>query len=205
MPHLKLIYFDFHGGRGEVARLAMIMGDIPFEDCRIPVSDWPKHRDAMPFHALPVLEVDGVLVAQSNAINRYLGGLAGLYPQNPVQALYCDEVMDAVEDVVSEVVATFGTKDPDALKAAREALVAGPIRFYLERLAEILQDRGGRYFADDRLTVADLKVAIWIKSLRAGVLDHVPQDLVDRLAPGLVEHFQRVYSEPSIEAYYQSV
>jgi hypothetical protein len=31
MPKLKLTYFDFHGGRGEPARLALSIGGIPFE------------------------------------------------------------------------------------------------------------------------------------------------------------------------------
>ena len=39
MPKLKLTYFDFHGGRGEPARLALSMGGIPFEDDRVPPSD----------------------------------------------------------------------------------------------------------------------------------------------------------------------
>ena len=31
MLELKLRYFDFNGGRGEVARLAMAIGGVPFE------------------------------------------------------------------------------------------------------------------------------------------------------------------------------
>jgi hypothetical protein len=31
MAKLKLSYFDFHGGRGEPARLALSMGGIPFD------------------------------------------------------------------------------------------------------------------------------------------------------------------------------
>ena len=39
MPKLKLTYFDFHGGRGEPARLALSMGGISFEDdrCRLQI------------------------------------------------------------------------------------------------------------------------------------------------------------------------
>ena len=40
MPKLKLTYFDFHGGRGEPARLALSIGRIPFEDDRVAPSDW---------------------------------------------------------------------------------------------------------------------------------------------------------------------
>ena len=100
--------------------------------------------------------------------------------------------------------ATFSIADPDAKKAAREALAAGPLSFYLERIQGLLERGGGAYFVEDRLTVADLKVAGWIKWLRAGVLDDIPADLTDRLAPRLVEHFERVTAHPKIVAYYAS-
>ena len=35
MAKLKLTFFDFHGGRGEPARLALSIGGIPFEDDRV--------------------------------------------------------------------------------------------------------------------------------------------------------------------------
>jgi glutathione S-transferase len=52
-----------------------------------------------PFGALPVLEADGQTLAQSNAINRYVGKLTDLYPKDAWQAALCDEVMEAVEDI----------------------------------------------------------------------------------------------------------
>lgn len=204
MHTLKLHYFDFHGGRGEVARLTMALGEIPFDDHRIPLKDWPAMRDSMPLCALPVLEVDGESITQSNSINRFLGRHANLYPDDPLEALRCDEVMDAVEDVVTQVVATFGIKDQDKLRAAREAFTAGPLTLYLKRLNAVLVERGGEYFADGRLTVADLKVFVWIRSLKAGVLDYVPADLADQLAPQLVDHMQRIAVLPGIVAYYES-
>jgi prostaglandin-H2 D-isomerase / glutathione transferase len=75
MPKLKLTYFDFHGGRGEPARLALSIGGIPFEDDRVAPSDWQRRKPDTPFGALPVLEVDGRALAQSNAINHYVGTL----------------------------------------------------------------------------------------------------------------------------------
>src|ERR1700745_4085312 len=44
MAKLKLTYFDFDGGRGEPARLALHIGGIPFEDHRIAGKDWPTLR-----------------------------------------------------------------------------------------------------------------------------------------------------------------
>ena len=86
MTKLKQTYFDFHGGRGDPARLALSIGGIPFEDDRVAPSDWPARKVNMPFGALPVLEVDGQTVSQSNAINRYVGKLANLYPDDAWEA-----------------------------------------------------------------------------------------------------------------------
>ena len=107
MSKLKLTYFDFHGGRGEPARLALSIGEIPFEDDRVPPAEWEGRKAQTPFGALPVLERDGQVVAQSNAINRYVGKLADLYPSDPWQAALCDEVMGALEDIGTKIGATL--------------------------------------------------------------------------------------------------
>jgi len=201
MPKLKLSYFDFHGGRGEPARLALAIGGIPFEDDRIG-ADWQRRKGSTPFGSLPVLEVDGQMLTQSNAVNRYVGKLANLYPSDPWQAALCDETMDAVEDIGTKISATLFIADEEEKKKQRKALADGPIAFFLERLQRHLLERGGEYFADRRLTVADLKVFVWVRHLRSGKLDHVPTDLADRIAPKIVEHQKRVESHPRVQEYY---
>jgi prostaglandin-H2 D-isomerase / glutathione transferase len=198
---LKLTYFDFHGGRGEPARLALSIGGLPFEDDRVPFSDWERRKPDTPFGALPILERDGQILAQSNAINRYVGKLTDLYPSDPWQAALCDEIMEAVEDISSMIVATLFLPEEEK-QAQRKTLVEGPLPFYLTRLQRRLDERGGQYFAADRLSVADLKVFVWIRHLKSGALDHVPIDLVDRVAPKLVEHYERIKNEPGVKAYY---
>ena len=201
MHKLKLTYFDFHGGRGEPARLALSIAGIAFEDDRVQPADWERRKADTPFGALPVLEVDGQTVAQSNAINRYVGKLADLYPSDPWQAALCDEAMEAVEDITTKIGATFFLPE-EQKKAQRKALVEGPIPFYLTRLQQRLEAHGAKYFAADRLSVADLKVFVWIRYLKSGALDHVPTDLPDRVAPKLLEHYERIKSDPRVKAYY---
>lgn len=202
MPKLTLTYFDFDGGRGEPARLALHIGGIAFEDRRIAGKDWPAIRDKTPFLAMPTLEVDGQVVSQSNSINRYVGKLTGLYPKDDWQAFLCDEVMEATEDISTRIAQTIGLPE-DAKKKAREELAAGHITRCLEQFQARLNAAGGEHFADRRLTVADLKVVMLIRWLRSGVLDYVPKDLVDTVAPQLVKHFERVTSHPKIAEYYQ--
>jgi len=203
MPKLKLTYFDIHGGRGEPARLAMYIGGVAFEDNRITFQQFTETKKNFPFGRIPMLEVDGVQLSQCNTINRYVGTLAGLYPADPLQAAFCGEAMDAVEDIVSKVATTFSMSDEDEKKAARKALVDGPITVYLRQLQALLESRGGQYFADGRLTVADLKVMVWVRYLRSGALDHIPRDLPDEVAPLLVEHLARVEANPKVRQYYE--
>lgn len=197
----KLVYFDIDGARGEAARLAMVIGKVPFEDDRVKFADWGNRKPGTPFGALPVLERDGQTVAQSNGINRYVGKLAGLYPADAWQAALCDEAMDAVEEIATRLWSTTRLPEADK-KAQRESLAAGPLSHSLDHLQRRLVAHGGQYFADGRLTVADLKVFVWIRHLRSGELDHVPVDLPDRVAPLLVEHYERVKAHPAIKAYY---
>ncbi len=202
MAKLKLTYFDFDGGRGEPARLALHIGKIPFEDQRISPKDWPQFRDRTPFQALPTLEVDGKVVAQSNSINRYVGKLAGLYPKDDWQALLCDEIMDAAEDMGTRIANTIDLPADDK-KTAREQLAAGGITRYLEQLQARLMAAGGEYFVEQRLTVADLKIFMLVRWLRSGALDHIPKEIVERVAPQMAKHFDRVATHPDVAQYYE--
>jgi glutathione S-transferase len=201
MPRLILTYFDFDGSRGEVPRLAMYVGGVPFEDRRIARKDWAALRDSMPFQAMPILEVDGKVIAQSNTINRYVGKLAGLYPKDDWQAARVDEVMDAVEDLTTRIGATI-RMDDEAKRKAREELAAGPIPRFLQQLEARLKSGGGEWFVENRMTVADLKCYLLTRWLKSGVIDHVPADIVDRNAPLLAAHLERVHNHPKIAAYY---
>jgi glutathione S-transferase len=203
MSSYKLTYFDFNGGRGEPVRIAFHAAGVEFDDHRISFDEFMKCRNEMRFRCAPILQIDGADVTQSNSMLRYVGKMAGLYPDDDLQALYCDEAMGAVEDLLHQVVHTFGLEG-DELKAAREKLVDGWLTTVIKGLGELLARGGGVYFADNRLTVADLKVYVQIRSLLAGTLDHVPVELVDKLAPALVEHEERVAHDPIVTAYYES-
>jgi glutathione S-transferase len=203
MPEHKLTYFDFDGGRGEAIRIAFHAAGVAFEDKRVSFPEFGEMRQSLRFNAVPVLEIDGVAVTQSNALCRYVGKMAGLYPEDDLQALYCDEVLGAVEDLTHHIVRTMFLEG-DELRAARAKLVDGWLSVFLRGLDELLTRGGGKYFAANKLTIADLKTFVQIRSLRSGNLDHIPTELVQQLAPGLAEHQQRVESDPLVVAYYAS-
>jgi glutathione S-transferase len=201
MPQIKLSYFDMHGGRGEPIRLALAIGGVAFEDHRFTFPEFADVRKTTPFGQVPVMVVDGVQVTQSDAMLRYAGKLSNLYPTDPLQALLCDEVAYVVEEAGVKLGPTFRMTGEEQ-KAARLALVNGSMPVYLGWLQKQLLARGGQFFADNRLTVADLKVFIDVRGLNSGRLDHVPTDLVQQVAPALNAHMERVANTPAVAQYY---
>jgi glutathione S-transferase len=203
MTDYRLSYFDVDGGRAEPIRIALHAAGVSFEDRRLSFQEFGETRKDLRFTCVPVLEIDGKPVTQSNALARYAGKLAGLYPDDPIQALYCDEAMGAVEDVTFHVGSTMRLQGEE-LRSARAKLVEGWLPIYLRGLGELLERGGGEYFADGRLTMADLKVSGLTGWLSHGALDHIPGELVQRHAPALVEHAMRIAREPQFIAYYAS-
>lgn len=201
MDQLKLTYFDMDGGRAEPARLALHIGGIAFEDHRFAFAEFAEVRKTTPLSQVPTLLVNGVQVSQSSAITRYVGKLTGLYPDDAFQALLCDEIVDGVEDASIKLGTTFGLTGDD-LKKARTELVNGALTKYLSWLQVQLEAHGGEYFAANRLTIADLKVFVFVRGLNSGRLDHIPTDLVETVAPKLNAHLQRIASVPAIAQHY---
>ena len=85
MPKYKLTYFDINGGRAEPIRIALHAAGIDFEDNRISFAEFAEMRSGTRFNSVPVLEIDGAQITQSNALSRYVGKKADLYPTDDPQ------------------------------------------------------------------------------------------------------------------------
>ena len=110
-PKLQLIYFPVRA-RAESIRLILAYGGIECAQETVQSyfgADWAdvKFRPDIPFSQLPLLVVDGRILAQSGAIVRYTAGLAGLIPAEPFLAAHCDSVFEASQ-VASDVSWTSG-------------------------------------------------------------------------------------------------
>ncbi|GLE07065.1 hypothetical protein PINS_up016934 [Pythium insidiosum] len=117
-PTIKLTYFKIDE-RGSAVRAALHVASIPFEDERIPFDETfhaIKHK--FPFEKVPVLEVDGEVIAESQAMLRFVGRFGGLYPvNNPELALLIDEVLGAYDDMISMLVPSIKERDPQKKKS----------------------------------------------------------------------------------------
>jgi glutathione S-transferase len=184
--NLRLHYFPFPGRAGAIRDTLRIAG-IPFEDDHVPAERFTelKAAGALPFGSLPVLDVvtpDGtVTAAQSNAILRFVGRRAGLYPaDDPLRALKVDEALDVGEDLYHVIGPSIGEPDPERRIAMRKVLAVETLpRWggYLERLL-VANGRTG-FVVGDQLTVADLKLHWIVDKLSNGSLDGIPTTVLD--------------------------
>lgn len=96
-PMLTLYYFPVRA-RAEPIRLILAYGNIQYEDVTIDFDRWAGEktdRDKFRFGQLPVVLLpNGVSIAQSGAITRYVAKLAGVYPSDPDKAAVADMVQE---------------------------------------------------------------------------------------------------------------
>merc|ERR1711997_305688 len=102
MPAIKIYYFDFPFWRAEVSRLALHLGNVPFENVKVTFAerDSLKEEGKAPLGQFPTMEVDGKIVCQTGAIARYCGKLGGFYPRDDdFAAAKIDEMIDTATDI----------------------------------------------------------------------------------------------------------
>eukprot|EP00960_Hanusia_phi_P025767 745871-Hanusia_phi.AAC.2 len=157
---LKLTYFDLEGV-AEKVRLALKVGDVPFEDERVDFASWQSLKPKTPYGQLPLLTVEeNAPVTQSAGMLRYVGRLTGLYPMDIMKALkvsssalfampvsssarcQVDEVCGLQEDFAKAIAPSIyidmqparGTAQGDPEKAAKQPDAGGRRRKEIPRL-----------------------------------------------------------------------
>uniref|UniRef100_A0A6P7HEE7 glutathione transferase n=1 Tax=Diabrotica virgifera virgifera TaxID=50390 RepID=A0A6P7HEE7_DIAVI len=149
----KLTYFDFPG-KGEAIRMILSYGEIPFEDKRIQMGDWPKIKPTTPLGQLPILEVDGKEIPQSTAISRYLASKLNLDGKDLKENLALDVAVETLLDLQKVGV---GIKyEQDAAKRAENVEKSKQVLpVYFGKLEEHAKKHNG-YIVFDRMSWADI-------------------------------------------------
>lgn len=100
MPSHEVRYFDLPG-RGEAIRILLHAAGVDFKDTRIPFSQWPEIKLKTPLGQVPTVNIEGTDYCQSVALTIYAARLAGWYPEDPLEALKCDEIADCLSELTS--------------------------------------------------------------------------------------------------------
>jgi len=186
---LRLRYFPFPG-RAAPIRDALRIGGVAFDDVHVPPDRFRELKAAgeLPFGSLPVLDVETpggiVSAAQSNAILRFAGRRAGLYPMDdPVRALKVDEALDLGEDLYRVIGPSIDEQDAERRIVMRKILAQETLPRWAGFLERLLVANGRTGFVvGDSLSIADLKLYWVTDKLTNGTLDGIPKSLLDGFA-----------------------
>lgn len=179
----------------------MLLGKQEFEDDRISFEEWPNLKSKMPLEAVPVADVDGKQVTQSMALVRYFGKMSGLYPEDSWNALMVDQVVETVMDMQSSLF-SFKGDDKDAMREAREKMLKTDVPRYWGGMEKMLEDYPeGPYVLGEKLSIADISIAVLYAFVKAELLDFIPQDGLDGY-PKMEKVLHSVMAIPEVKEWY---
>ncbi|XP_043474059.1 glutathione S-transferase-like [Leptopilina heterotoma] len=153
MPNYKLTYFPVKA-LGEPIRFVMSYAKIEFEDDRFDRENWPKLKDQMPYGQVPVLEVDGKQMHQSNAICRYFAKQCGLAGKNDMEAYEIDAAVETIHDLRAKI-AAYSYESHEEAKEQKLKTMKETVPYILKRMEEQVKKNGG-HFVGGSLSMADL-------------------------------------------------
>jgi len=169
--------------------MALFIGDVKFEDCRTKKRDELNAEGKLPFGATPVLEVDGKILSQTQAMASYVSGLAGMKPADTWSQAKVDEAINACTDCTMTVGRTFSLP-ADQKIPEREKLVApgGRLHMQLSGIERLIKENGSTGFIVGKsLTVADLALWRMIGWFSGGVIDGIPKEFVSSSFPEIAK------------------
>ena len=186
---ITLYYFKIPFWRAEVTRLALFIGGIPFNDYRIRGKEIDNlkatgllpNKQIAPFKQLPILVIDGKIVAQTGAIARLCGKLSGLYPKdNDFEAAQIDQIIDAAQDINYLVTLSSRDKEKERLELARKILATKHLPKWFQFLENLLEKNNeSNFFVGNKISIADLAIWRLLGWLSSGLLDGVPTDILE--------------------------
>ena len=202
---IKIYYSNLPFWRAEVLRVSLFIKDIPFEDIRISREEFihliktgflPNGKK-VPFHQLPVIEVDGEIIGQTGAIARYCGKVSNLYADDMLKAAKIDQIIDAATDITNVVSPTIREKEQEKKMEDRKVLVNKLLPRWFRYLENLLSEDNSSWFVE-KMTIAD--IAIWrlLGWLTSGIIDGIPTSIVDDF-PKLKNIHHQVHTHPKVQ------
>nr|QST14963.1 GSTsigma1d protein [Diaphanosoma celebensis] len=191
MSHYKLTYFNVRA-RGELSRLILKCADVPFDDVRL-TSEWPQFKSETPFGKLPVLHVDGKVLAQSNTIARYLARKHGLAGVDDWDQALADMYVDCATDLMNAMIPAAFEKDATKQAEMFEKFFSEQVVPHVKIIEKDLAKNGSGFLVGSQLTWADLAYFNFF----SGIMEKNPNVVKD--APHLRQLVSRVASIPQIK------
>uniref|UniRef100_A0AC35FJA4 Glutathione S-transferase n=1 Tax=Panagrolaimus sp. PS1159 TaxID=55785 RepID=A0AC35FJA4_9BILA len=200
MLEIILVYFNCRG-LGECARLILHYAKVDFKNERITAEQWPELMPKTKTGKLPILEYDGHIILESNAINRFLAKKYNLAGKDEYEQALVDGIADIQKDFMYAVAPYYlavmgrGPGNPDDLK--KEHLDDSVARFF-PMYANFLQESKSGFMAPSGLTWVDFVITEYLTTLF-----HFDSTIYENYND-LKDYIERVHNIPQLKNYYES-
>jgi glutathione S-transferase len=223
--NIVLKYFPI-AGAAEKVRLALWLADLPFDDVRVPMAQWPELKPQTPYGQMPVMSIDGgPYIAQSSAMLQHIGKLVPkLCPAE--RFLQVQEAIGLVDDFerawrpcvslalepealgygIAPATAAFTRGSPalgETIRALRQAFLAQEMPKYSGFFTQMIARSGGPFLCGDQPTLADCCLAPVLERYTLGFVDHVPKETL-QVYPAMVAYLAAFKALPQVQAYERS-
>ena len=179
MPTYKLHYFNAMG-RAELIRFVFAQAGVPYEDIRLTSEQWAEFKPKTPYGQMPVLEVDGKMLAGSGPIERFLAEQYGLAGSNAFENADIASILDVIVDLGQRLIQYFYEKDEARKAELKKGLEETHIPKYLGALEKraAANNSADGWIYGTKVTYADFGVylegAYLLKVMSQNVLDNYP-------------------------------
>ncbi|TMS34857.1 hypothetical protein L596_002365 [Steinernema carpocapsae] len=198
----KLIYFDVRN-LAECARLMLACSGTKYEDVRITMGEWSELKAGTPFGVLPILEVNGTPISESQAINRYLAGMLGFGGHNNFENAQLDELADYYKDFRAAVRPYFyvagGIRKADGdLEEIRKTVLLPAAKQYFPKFCDRLKESKSGFFFNFGVSWVDFDIADHLMSLLG-----FDENLLD-VYPEMERLVSSVRKIPTLKGYFEN-
>eukprot|EP00474_Spongospora_subterranea_P011201 CRZ11659.1 hypothetical protein [Spongospora subterranea] len=176
--HIKLTHFD-RIDRSTSIRLALTIANIPFQDERVSKEQWATMKQKMPFEQLPVMDIDGELFSETNALLHYVGAIGDLMPRDPIMALRTDQIIGGVDDIIYAIKPTIHIDDHQLKLTKRAALASDVLPVKLQALENLAGNESQDFAICKGLSIADIVLYNLLHWFKSGVLEGVPSEITE--------------------------
>ena len=199
ISHFRLTYFS---GRGVAERIRYLLAEAGVEYEEIIITKellaQLRARGDLLFQQLPYLEIDGLKLIQSGAIQRYLARKYELYGKNNKEATLCDMVNEGLKDFLSKAILPYPFQSNK--KEFVESTLAPSIPRYMGACEGLLRKNNNGeskgFILGDHISYPDLFLLETLEYIN----EIVPEELCKY--PLLTGFRERMIERPSIKKFY---
>ena len=202
----EVVYFDTPGF-AEVSRFCLGISGLEWKNT---IVNWDgylemKNKGELPWGYLPIIRTPEGTIAESNALLRYTGALAGLEPKGLYTRAKVDELVEVINGWRTYFTPTFSIEDLDEKIVARQALFAegGKMDMAMKAISEVFEQSSTGWLANtESMSIADVKGFIDTFMLFSGEFDGITTDMLAKY-PSLLAFHEKMSNNPLVKNYYQ--